>query len=119
QGLYALNLDYFVHQNGGVSEVWDKEPQYGPIFSPRIKTLLGEPRRPGTPLLLRDEDLAASLQEIVEEIFFQLLHTLHKETQETRLSFAGGVALNCAMNGKIQAETPFRDVYIQADAGDG
>jgi len=48
-----------------------------------------------------------------------VLRALQKETGETRLCFAGGVALNCVMNGKIQSQTSFRDVYIQADAGDG
>ena len=31
---------------------------------------------------------------------------------------AGGVALNCTMNGKIQSETPFERVYIQPAAYD-
>ena len=32
---------------------------------------------------------------------------------------AGGVALNCTMNGKITSETPFERVYIQPAAYDG
>jgi carbamoyltransferase len=32
---------------------------------------------------------------------------------------AGGVALNCTMNGKITSETPFQRVYIQPAAYDG
>ena len=32
---------------------------------------------------------------------------------------AGGVALNCVVNGKILDETPFRDLYIQPAAYDG
>jgi carbamoyltransferase len=118
-GLFQLNLDYFQHQKGGVSEVWDKQPAYGPLFSNRVQNLLGAAREPKTALLDHHKDLAASLQEMTEEIFFQVLNTLHRETGEQRLCFAGGVALNCVMNGKIQSTTPFKDVYIQADAGDG
>jgi carbamoyltransferase len=35
------------------------------------------------------------------------------------LCLAGGVALNCVVNGKIFDETPFRRVYIQPAAYDG
>ena len=38
---------------------------------------------------------------------------------EKNLCLAGGVALNCTMNGKILAETPFEHVYIQPAAYDG
>jgi len=118
-GRYALDLRYFVHQNGGVSEVWVKEPHYGRLFSARADDLLGPPRIPHAELTSRHQDLARSLQDITEEIFFHVLRQLQRETGETRLCFAGGVALNCVMNGKIERQTSFRDVYIQPDAGDG
>jgi carbamoyltransferase len=89
------------------------------MFSPRVKAVLGDPRIPHGKLTLRHEDLAASLQEVTEEIFFHLLKGLHKATGEKRLCLAGGVALNCVMNGKIEERTPFRQIYLQADAGDG
>jgi carbamoyltransferase len=118
-GLFELNLDYFCHQNGGVAEQWDKEPHYGPLFSSQVKQVLGDARKPDEALTSEHEHMASSLQEMTEEIFFHVLRSLQKETGETRLCFAGGVALNCVMNGKIQTQTPFREVYIQADAGDG
>jgi carbamoyltransferase len=118
-GRYELDLRYFVHQNGGVAEVWVKEPHYGRLFSSRVNDLFGEPRVPKSELATRHKDLARSLQEITEEIFFHALRQLQRETGESRLCFAGGVALNCVMNGKIERQTPFREVYIQPDAGDG
>lgn len=118
-GLLELNLDYFVHQHGGVSELWEKEPVYGRLFSGRVEKLLGAGRVPKSTLTKEHENLAASLQAMTEEIFFHILRALQKDTGETRLCFAGGVALNCVMNGKIEKETPFKDVYIQPDAGDG
>lgn len=118
-GRYELDLRYFVHANGGVSEVWEKTPHYGNLFSPRVNDLLGEPRIPKSELSARHKDLARSLQEITEEIFFHVLRHLQRETGETQLCFAGGVALNCVMNGKIEKQTPFKDVYVQPDAGDG
>jgi len=118
-GRYELDLRYFVHQNGGVSEVWVKEPHYGRLFSNRVNDLLGEARVPKSELTARHKDLARSLQEMTEEIFFQVLRHLQRETGETRLCFAGGVALNCVMNGKIEQQLPFKEIYIQPDAGDG
>ncbi|MFA5976297.1 MAG: carbamoyltransferase C-terminal domain-containing protein [Elusimicrobiota bacterium] len=118
-GLLSLNLDYFQHQNGSVAEVWEKTPSYGPLFSSKINQLLGPARMPKSALNPEHEDLAFAVQAVTEELFFHLLHTLHRETGEKRLCFAGGVALNCVMNGKIQTETPFEQVYIQPDAGDG
>lgn len=88
-GRYELDLRYFVHQNGGVSEVWDKKPYYGRLFSSRANDLLGEPRIPKSELASRHKDLARSLQEITEEIFFHVLRQLQRETGETRLCFAG------------------------------
>jgi carbamoyltransferase len=118
-GRYELDLRYFVHQNGKISEVWVNQPHYGKLFSTRVNDLLGEPRIPKSDLTDHHKNLARSLQEITEEIFFHVLHRLQKETGATQLCFAGGVALNCVMNGKIERHTPFRNVYIQPDAGDG
>ncbi len=41
------------------------------------------------------------------------------QTGVDALCLAGGVALNCVVNGKIFDETPFRDLYIQPAAYDG
>ncbi|MEZ5353420.1 MAG: carbamoyltransferase C-terminal domain-containing protein [Bryobacteraceae bacterium] len=39
-------------------------------------------------------------------------------TGQRRLCLAGGVALNCAANGKLFDETPFTEVYVQAASHD-
>jgi SAM-dependent methyltransferase len=44
---------------------------------------------------------------------------LHRQTGLTNLVMAGGVALNSVANGRIMRETPFEQVYIQPNAGDG
>jgi carbamoyltransferase len=43
---------------------------------------------------------------------------LHEKTGLDNLCLAGGVALNCVANGKLQREGPFKDVWIQPAAGD-
>ena len=79
-GRYELDLRYFVHHIGGVSEVWDKQPQYGTLFSSRVNDLLGEPRVPKSDLTSTHKDVARSLQEITEEIFFHVLRQTPRAT---------------------------------------
>jgi carbamoyltransferase len=57
-------------------------------------------------------DLAASVQVVFEEVCFSFLRHVQRETGMKNLACGGGVALNCAANGKLFAETPFENVYI-------
>ena len=63
-------------------------------------------------------DLAASVQQRVEEVLLSLARWLHDQTGGRRLALAGGVALNCVANSRIWAETPYEDVWVQPAAGD-
>ena len=66
----------------------------------------------------REHDIAASLQQRLEEVAFHVLHHLHQQTGLTDLGLAGGVAYNSVMNGKILLNTPFQRVYVQPADGD-
>jgi carbamoyltransferase len=63
-------------------------------------------------------DIAASIQAVTEEILLKLAASLQRETGETNLCLAGGVALNCVGNGRLLRESPFEDIWIQPAAGD-
>jgi carbamoyltransferase len=63
-------------------------------------------------------DLAASVQTRLEEVLLDLLGWLHRETGETRLAMAGGVALNCVANTRLLREGPFDEIFVQPAAGD-
>ncbi|MGY1744753.1 carbamoyltransferase family protein [Blastococcus sp. SYSU D00695] len=63
-------------------------------------------------------DLAASVQQRVEEVLLDLARWLHEQTGDRTLTLAGGVALNCVANTRIFAETPFEQVWAQPAAGD-
>jgi carbamoyltransferase len=117
---FELDLSYFVHHSEGVSMTWDSgAPTIGDVFSPQLEVLFGPRRRPGEPLERRHNNLAASLQALLEEVVLGLLRTLAKRTGLKDLCLAGGVGLNCTMNGKILSETPFERLYIQPAAYDG
>ncbi len=116
---FALDLSYFVHQSEGVNMTWEAgSPTLGPVFSCELEKLLGPKRQPGEPLERRHENIAASLQALLEEVVLHLLRCLAEKTGQRKLCMAGGVALNCTLNGKITRETPFDEIYIQPAAYD-
>jgi len=53
-----------------------------------------------------------------EEAFLHLLAYLHERYRCDRLTLAGGCGMNSVANGKIYRRSPFREVYVQAAAGD-
>ncbi len=63
-------------------------------------------------------DLAASVQQRLEEVLVDLARWLHAQTGDRVLTMAGGTALNCVANSRIWRETPFEDVWVQPAAGD-
>ncbi|HEX5367415.1 MAG TPA: carbamoyltransferase C-terminal domain-containing protein [Acidimicrobiales bacterium] len=76
------------------------------------------PRPAGTAWSDVHADLAAALQVRVEEVVLDLARWLHDRTGERAITLAGGVALNCVANGRLAAEGPFQDVWVQPAAGD-
>ena len=78
----------------------------------------GPPRKPETEITQREMDIAASIQSVTEEIILKMVNWVHKETGQTRLCLAGGVALNCVANGRILRESDFEELWIQPAAGD-
>ena len=63
-------------------------------------------------------DVASSIQLVTEEIMLKIVRALKEEYKISNLCLAGGVALNCVANGKIQKEQIFKNIWIQPAAGD-
>jgi len=106
-GSLRLNMDYFpfCHRLA--------------MTSRRFERLMGgKPRRAGEPITERDADLAASVQWIVEESVLRMARFLHATHPARAVCLAGGVALNCAANGRLIREGPFEQVWVQPAAGD-
>src|ERR1700733_6659932 len=114
-----LDLDYFTHHTKGVEMTWyGGQPTLSSVFSHRMAEEFGEARTPQSEIRQRDMDLAASVQLVLEENYFALLNFVQKQTRARRVCLAGGVALNCAANGRILERTDFREVYVQPAAHD-
>lgn len=63
-------------------------------------------------------NLALAIQQITEEIVIKLAKHAKELTGSKNLCLAGGVALNCVANGKLQNERIFDQLYIQPAGGD-
>jgi carbamoyltransferase len=117
-GGFEIDLSFFRHHDENVTYEWDGTPKFGDLFSPTLERLLGPRRMPSQPLDERHRDIARSVQAMYEEAFFHLLEVVHKTTNLTDLTLAGGCAMNSVANGKVRRETSFRRVYVQSAAGD-
>lgn len=87
-------------------------------FSDKFLRRFGPRRMKGEPLTERHRNIAASAQRVLEEAVLGLAQSLHRETGLSRLCMAGGVALNCSMNGRLLREGPFSEIFVQPAAGD-
>lgn len=90
------------------------------MFNKKLCTLLGGPsRKLDSQMNDRYQDIAAATQLVFEETLFKLLNHLYKKYPNQNLVVSGGSALNSLANGKILKNTPFSDLYITPDPGDG
>ncbi len=108
---YHIDLDYFQYhflpgsRLGYVSEKFIRE--------------FGPPRKKSDPIEERHQDIAAAVQMRLEEVALHLCRHLYELSgKKKHLCIAGGVGLNCSMNGRLLAESPFEDIYVQPAAGD-
>ncbi len=106
-GTFRLDMRYFNYCTG----LTMTNDRFADLFG-------GPPRTAETDISQREMDLAASIQVVTEEVVLRLARTLHTETGAEYLCLAGGVALNCVANGRLDREGPFREIWIQPAAGD-
>ncbi|HPM77548.1 MAG TPA: carbamoyltransferase C-terminal domain-containing protein [bacterium] len=81
-------------------------------FTRRLCELLGEPYAADAAPDRRFFDIAAATQKVTEDLVFALLNDLAEIVPSENLCLCGGVAMNCVLNGKIPAHTPFKKVFV-------
>jgi carbamoyltransferase len=79
---------------------------------------LGPARLAGTPVTDRHKDIAASAQYRLEEVVSRLVQQLHRETGSRNLCIAGGVGLNCSMNGALLTLDCVDNLFVPPVASD-
>ncbi len=106
-GSFRLDMSYFDYCTGLT------------MTNDRFARLFGEPvRSPDQRLTSFHMDVAASVQAVLDEAVLRLTRSLAKQTGSRNLCLAGGVALNCVANGKVQRDGAFENIWIQPAAGD-
>ena len=107
-GTFRLDQSYFNYATGLT------------MTNKKFDKLFGKkPRDPKNEKLTQFHmDIAASIQQITENIMIKLTTSLRKEFNIENLCLAGGVALNCVANGKILKKGIFKNIWIQPAAGD-
>ncbi len=106
-GSFRLNLEYFDYPAGLK------------MTNQLFNALFGAPVRDSeSPLSQFHMDLAASIQEVTNEIVIKKAAYAKKLTGSKNLCLAGGVALNCVANGKLNAAGVFENIWVQPASGD-
>lgn len=106
-GSIVLNTDYFDFMTGNRMT----NERFHELFG-------GEPRKPDNPITYKDMDIAASIQQVVEEILIKMATQAVRLTGVRNLCMAGGVALNCVANGKILKSGLVDNLWVQPASGD-
>lgn len=85
----------------------------------RWSSLFGlSPKKESEPFTTAHCNLAFAAQHVTEKIVRRMAAHTAALTQQSNLCLAGGVALNCVANGKLQQSGLFRNIFIQPAAGD-
>lgn len=107
-GSVWLNQEYFDYATG-LKMV--NESKWEALFGFRK-------RNPEDPLEAHHCNLGLAIQRITEESMVLMAEEARRLTGADYLCLAGGVALNCVSNGKLQNAGIFKDIFIQPAAGD-
>jgi len=106
-GSFRVNMNYFNYATG----LTMTNNKFAKLFNIQR-------REPENELSQIHMDIAASIQAVTEEIVLKITRFLFKEFKIPNLCMAGGVALNCVVNGKILKDGLFKNIWIQPASGD-
>ncbi|MFD1145245.1 carbamoyltransferase [Larkinella insperata] len=75
-------------------------------------------RKPEEELRAEHGNLALAIQRVTEEGVLNMAREAKRVTSAENLVLAGGVALNCVANGRLQKAGIFKNIFIQPASGD-
>lgn len=91
---------------------------YGKRFTDEFVELFGKPRLSHQSITKYHRDLAFNVQWRLEQIVTLLARSLISMTGCRSLCLAGGVAMNCCMNGKLAVMPEVREIFVQPASSD-
>jgi len=104
---YTINkkwISYHQQRNTWVSEYFYK--------------IFGKKRNYKDKIEDRHKNIASALQKRLEEVVLKDLFRAKKKYKFNKLCIAGGVGLNCSLNGKIEDSKIFKEIFVQPASGD-
>jgi carbamoyltransferase len=106
-GSFWLNQEYFDYCTGLT------------MTNDRFDDLFGQPVRSAEGELTQFHmDVAASIQQVTEDVVLKIVRSLASGYDCPNLCLAGGVALNCVANGIVEKEGGFEKLWVQPASGD-
>lgn len=96
---------------------FDKRTHSGK-FTDKLVSLLGNPRKKGHEFTQFHKNVAYAAQELLEEAINNLVLYGIKTTGLTKVCVAGGVGMNCKMNGKILELDQVDDIFVIPPSSD-
>ena len=118
-GTFTLSTMYFNHTTNQINFEWDDgAPSFDKLYKDWLEGELGPARSPHDGVDQRHADIAASAQQIYEEVLINMCVAAHRFTGLTDLTLAGGCANNSVANGKITTETPFKRIHVHPAPSD-
>lgn len=109
---YNFNNLIDINQNGyeiKSDAIYDKR---------KLSKVLGIPINKGNPLKKPYPDIAASAQNILEKAANKLVDITVERTGCKNIVLAGGVALNCKMNGELLKKDNVKNIFVQPASHD-
>ncbi len=117
-GGFGLNLNYFNHHKKSTNYSWNNCSPKSPIlFNEQIFKLFEE-NELNKSISDYHKNIAASVQSVYEEVFFNTLNHIYDKYQIKNLTLSGGCAQNSLANGKITTNSKFENIFVASNPGD-
>lgn len=114
QSEYTLNTTYLVHISAGQPS----PSRYEMLYSDKLMEQLNIKRRIATSIAEEYKNIAAAAQQQLEQALTDLVQGQIALTGIHKVCLAGGVALNCLANQKIEALSEVKELFIQPASND-
>ena len=128
---YGARTDEYFEKLGKIVRVgrdsFEVDPRYcllgphnqGKHYSDHMVELLGQPpRRYGQPLAGHEKDIAFAAQSALEQAARAMVRRANAKNPSPNLCLAGGVALNCKMNGVLRGVEGIERLFVQPSSSD-
>ena len=110
---FKLNKKYFAHTDKNFSYKFDGIPSQNKIYKDEIFNFIKK-----EDIENDKENLAASIQSVYEEFFFQIIKRAKELIKSDNLCLAGGCSLNSVANGKLDESYGISKLFIPYAPGD-